>query len=226
MDDYEQIQNDHRAFFLKLRTEFPDLFYKDDCGELYVPCGCYCPKGWETLVYDLLRSINNHVTHSNTSEKINVRFFQVYKGIWIPIYNFIYRLVNPDKVPLKYRFIKYKVGNFRVIRNEELELQKTKFGYRIREKLKKLDTWIKGGRYEYKGVPIPPVKIDQIKEKFGGLRVYISGGDDYVRGAISFAEYLSQKTCRWTGGLGESYNKRSWIVTASKEKIEEFENEK
>ena len=25
-----------------------------------------------------------------------------------------------------------------------------------------------------------PVKFDQIKEKFGGLRIYFSGGDDYV----------------------------------------------
>jgi hypothetical protein len=31
----------------------------------------------------------------------------------------------------------------------------------------------------------------QVKAKFGGLRFYIEGGDDYVRGAIHLAENLS-----------------------------------
>lgn len=210
----------------KLKSKFPDLFHKNEKGELYVPCGCDCPEGWETLVYDLLESINGYVKHSTKSEKDNIWFYRIYKAIWIPIYNFVYRLVNPAKIPLKYRFIQYKIGNFKAISNQEFEAQKSKLGYKIREKLKKFDTWIKGGRYEYKSVPIPAVKIQQIKEKFGGLRVYISGGDAHVGGKISFAESLSFKTCMFTGGRGERYNKRGWIVTASKEKIEEFENEK
>jgi hypothetical protein len=216
MDNFEQ----------HLKNKFPDLFYKDENGELYIPCGCYCPEGWETLVEDLLESINSHVKYSSGSEKINIGFFRIYKAIWIPIYNFIYRLVNPAKVPLKYRFKEYKVGSFRAIKSEEFEAQKTKLGYKIREKLKKIDTWIKGGRTEYRGVPVPSVKIDQIKEKFGGLRVYISGGDSYVSGKISFAECLSFKTCMFTGNRGERYSKKGWIVTASKEKIKEFENAK
>lgn len=216
MDKFEQ----------HLKNKFPDLFHKDEKGELYVPCGCYCPEGWETLVEDLLESIHGYVTHSTKSEKDNIWFYRIYKAIWIPIYNFIYRLVNPAKVPLKYRFFQYKVGNFRAISNKEFEVQKAKLGYKIREKLKALDTWIKGKRYEYKSVPIPAVKIEQIKEKFGGLRVYISGGDSHVYGKISFAESLSFKTCMFTGDRGERYDKNGWIVTASKQKIEEFENAK
>ena len=57
-----------------------------------------------------------------------------------------------------------------------------------------------------------PVKFDQIKEKFGGLRVYISGGDEYVRGLISMAEGWSYKSCERCGEKG-SPNKKGWIIT-------------
>lgn len=56
-----------------------------------------------------------------------------------------------------------------------------------------------------------PVKFDQIKEKFGGLRVYFSGGDEYVRGLISLAEAWSYKTCENCGERGTP-NKKGWII--------------
>ena len=56
------------------------------------------------------------------------------------------------------------------------------------------------------------VKFDQIKEKFGGLRIYYSGGDDYIRGAISMAEEMSYKICEVCGNKG-SPNKNGWIHT-------------
>jgi hypothetical protein len=57
-----------------------------------------------------------------------------------------------------------------------------------------------------------PVKFDQIKEKFGGLRVYLSGGDEYVRGLVSMAEGFSYKICEVCGERG-SPNKGGWIST-------------
>jgi hypothetical protein len=56
------------------------------------------------------------------------------------------------------------------------------------------------------------VKFDQVKEKFGGLRVYFSGGDDYVRGLVSFAEDISYTVCEVCGQKG-SPNKSGWIST-------------
>ena len=44
-----------------------------------------------------------------------------------------------------------------------------------------------------------PVKFDQIKEKIGGLRIYFSGGDDYVEGVIGMAEEMSYKICEECG---------------------------
>jgi len=57
-----------------------------------------------------------------------------------------------------------------------------------------------------------PVKFDQIKEKYGGLRVYYSGGDDYVRGIISMAEEYSYKVCGVCGNAKKP-NKGGWITT-------------
>ena len=57
-----------------------------------------------------------------------------------------------------------------------------------------------------------PVKFHQIKEKFGGLRVYYGGGDDYVDGLVSMAECWSYRTCEICGEKG-SPNKKGWIVT-------------
>ena len=56
------------------------------------------------------------------------------------------------------------------------------------------------------------VKFDQIKEKFGGLRAYYSGGDDYIRGAVSMAEEMSFKICEVCGDKGRT-NKSGWFST-------------
>lgn len=47
-----------------------------------------------------------------------------------------------------------------------------------------------------------PVTIIQIKEKFGGLRVYYSGGDDTVRGLVTMAESWAHGTCQECGECG------------------------
>jgi hypothetical protein len=57
-----------------------------------------------------------------------------------------------------------------------------------------------------------PVKFDQIKEKYGGLRVYFSGGDQYIEGLVSMAEAMSYKVCDVCGNKGEA-NKQGWVST-------------
>ena len=43
----------------------------------------------------------------------------------------------------------------------------------------------------------------QVKEKFGGLRFYYEGGDDYIRGAVSMAEIMASQTCEECGKPGQ-----------------------
>ena len=50
---------------------------------------------------------------------------------------------------------------------------------------------------DFREVPesIPQVTLDQVKEKFGTLRFYYSGGDDYISGLVSMAESMTGVTC-------------------------------
>ena len=57
-----------------------------------------------------------------------------------------------------------------------------------------------------------PVTFDQIKEKWGGIRIYHSGGDNYIQGVIAMAEEMSYKICERCGCPG-SPNKQGWIMT-------------
>lgn len=59
---------------------------------------------------------------------------------------------------------------------------------------------------------IPQVVADQVKEKFGTLRFYISGGDEYIHGLVSMAESMSAVTCEECGSPGHRRD-GGWIRT-------------
>lgn len=61
----------------------------------------------------------------------------------------------------------------------------------------------------------------QVKEKFGSLRFYIDGGDDYVRGAINFAEWMSSTTCEACGSEGKIYTD-GWYKALCKQHAREL----
>lgn len=66
---------------------------------------------------------------------------------------------------------------------------------------------------EKQGKPITQVVLDQVKSKFGGLRFYYTGGDDYISGLVSMAESMSEVTCETCGSPGERQG-NGWIYTA------------
>jgi hypothetical protein len=51
------------------------------------------------------------------------------------------------------------------------------------------------------------VVADQVKEKFGTLRFYYSGGDDVIEGLVMMAESMSHRTCELCGNLGQLRSK-------------------
>jgi hypothetical protein len=67
---------------------------------------------------------------------------------------------------------------------------------------------------EFREVPahMPHITASQVKEKFGGLRFYINGYTDEVRGMIRMAESMSYRTCEVCGNPGRS-NNHGWIST-------------
>lgn len=61
-----------------------------------------------------------------------------------------------------------------------------------------------------------PFKFDQLKEKYGTMRAYYSGGDDYVSGLVDMAERMSGKICEFCGNPGKLCG-RGWYTTLCKE---------
>lgn len=59
---------------------------------------------------------------------------------------------------------------------------------------------------------IPQVTADQVKEKFGTLRFYYSGGDDIIDGMVRMAESMSGVTCEECGAPGQTGG-QGWIST-------------
>ena len=67
---------------------------------------------------------------------------------------------------------------------------------------------------DFRKVPesIPQVTLDQVKEKFGTLRFYYSGGDDEISGMVLMAESMSGVTCEGCGNIGERRG-GGWVHT-------------
>lgn len=68
--------------------------------------------------------------------------------------------------------------------------------------------------------PRPEYEFVQIKEKFGTLRVYGNGHDEYIAGVIRMAENMSAVTCEVTGRPGRLRKKGFWYRTLCEEQAE------
>ena len=72
------------------------------------------------------------------------------------------------------------------------------------------------------GVKMPPVVATQVKEKYGTLRFYYDGGDDYIDGVVAMAEYMSEVTCETCGAPGKLRD-GGWMRTLCDEHAKEYE---
>jgi hypothetical protein len=64
--------------------------------------------------------------------------------------------------------------------------------------------------------------IQQIKEKFGGLRVYTSGGNAKMDACTNFAEAMASRICEVCGSPGKP-RQTSWIKTLCDKHYQEIE---
>jgi hypothetical protein len=70
-------------------------------------------------------------------------------------------------------------------------------------------------------VVVAQVVVEQVKEKFGTLRFYYRGGDDYIRGLVDMAESMSGITCEECGRPGETRH-GGWIRVLCDEHEEQY----
>ena len=98
-----------------------------------------------------------------------------------------------------------KAGNFELFEEDMKALPNDEY------KEKRLVEIVAG---DFRKVPesIPQVTLDQVKEKFGTLRFYYSGGDDVIDGMVRMAESMTEVTCEGCGNLGERRG-GGWIHT-------------
>lgn len=198
--------NTNNEFLEKLKLDYPSVFYEDG----NVPCGFYCPEGWNSLVESLCEYIVRYndgcdyvVAYPFLSKISNVWFKLVHR----PVRNILYRLTCPyPKSDAK----------FRIISNEMDNAAKTKhpFKYKLHKRVNKIKTTPYTKMHK---VCRTPIKIDQVKEKFGTLRFYVSNCPKEIATAIGFAEFMSGKICMRTGELGTLVRKQGYYATMSKE---------
>jgi hypothetical protein len=74
--------------------------------------------------------------------------------------------------------------------------------------------WQEGWSKKPRKVPnsIDPVVVTQVKEKYGTLRFYHNGGDQFISGVVSMAEAMSAVTCETCGNPGKTHS-GPWIRT-------------
>lgn len=181
-----------------LINKYPDLFYENAAGELECPCGAWVPSGWEKIIDELCGSINHYIENTfRWDHDVISKMYYFWKGI-------SETLDWGHKKVLKF-FPRYNKHEY----NKPFYSFVEKFRQRSYKCVKN------------KNVYPPSVKIEQIKEKFGGLRFYYSGGDQQIAGMVHFAEYLCNKTCEVTGNPGVLCVRGGWYKTLSPELLKE-----
>ena len=115
---------------------------------------------------------------------------------------------NKDKTPMQSCMafgVECNIGWYDIISSVCYRIQRYEKNKKYRTELNqnKDPSYISGYYY---------VAFDQIKEKYGGLRIYFTGGDEYTQGVIDMAEEISYKICERCGCPG-SPNKQGWIMT-------------
>lgn len=185
-----------------LNEKYEHLFLRVDAeGRLYpMSFGFKCADGWYQLIDTTLslisRSSNSDIAyyHSQLERK------ELFESILSKQYN--------EEETIETILREYFNVNFSKSSNET----KSYFEKLARDLLEN-------------GVKVPeepsPVQITQIKEKFGGLRIYGHEFTDYISGAVTLAEDMSYKLCEVCGSPG-TLRTGGWIRTLCDNHAEEL----
>ena len=77
----------------------------------------------------------------------------------------------------------------------------------------------------YDNLPIPKdIQVYQVKEKFGGLRFYISGATEEQYAIIDKAEKMSEVTCESCGEDASVKKDGYWLICLCDKCFEEYKN--
>lgn len=172
-----------------LLKKYPKLF-----RQRYLPmtqtCMCWgieCGSGWFDVLDKMCELVQNHIDNTRKNIYRTKQFNRV-----------LNQAIAGNDRNLRYYY-------FKLYKNEEEVEKRVKF-----------DVENKPKRVQFYEQPCPQLEFTQIKEKFGTLRVYTSGGDEYCQGAIDFACSMSSRICENCGKPAKSSRPGGWIRTVCK----------
>ena len=144
-----------------------------------------CGDGWFDIIETLCHCIQNRVNTSRQNRARDLRLNRAIRAGWAG-----------NKKPLE-TYYQFGSSSYKV---------DPKVADRVDEMLAK-KTLVKPS------MAMKQIIATQVKEKFGTLRFYYSGGDEYIDGMVCMAEALSKRTCEKCGGRAQSQTKSGWIKT-------------
>lgn len=172
------------------------------------------PKGWEKIIRDLFECINNYSkfdrcwVKTDLKSRIWNKYCELGRAFFIKIENMFdpYAHIKKRQVAMIFR--------------EDRDKAKRTLKYKIQRKLQNFrwDHFVPKIERKYP----PTLVIQQIKQKMGGLRVYVSGGDEIMRGMIIMSEHRASNTCEETGRTGKMCAKNGWYRILSNTKAKEM----
>jgi hypothetical protein len=164
-----------------LCKQYPKIF-RDRHAPMTETCMCWgfdIGNGWYNIINALCANIQHHIDWSRRQRLHALRYNRALK-----------RAFDGNEVEL--------LSYFTFDRNARQSKNWSEYAHRsVREELAR-------GIPHYRKVPeaCPQVIATQVKEKFGTLRFYYYGGDDYIRGLESMAASMSAVTCEECGNPG------------------------
>jgi len=144
--------------------------------------GIECGSGWFNIIDRACWLIQKHIDQTRSSLYYVKRYNRALK-----------QAINGNDINLRFHY--------------------KKLGYKdeVIEEYVKKDLENKSFRQPFREVT-SQLEFTQIKEKFGTLRVYNTGGDEYCEGVIAMATSMSAITCEECGMPGHRRD-GSWIRT-------------
>jgi hypothetical protein len=174
----------------QLCKKYPRIL-RDRHGSMQTTLMCWqfdCGDGWYNILDILFNQIQNHINRSRDDKVAALRYNRA-----------IMRIIKTgNKQPL----VDYYLRSFKRKTDEN----------NIKWAETQAEKDLKNFSYNLRAVKetVPQVVALQVKEKFGTLRFYYTGGDEVIDHLVYMAESFSGVTCEVCGNLGK-LNNEGWI---------------
>lgn len=179
----------------KLCEKYPKIF-ADRHADVHTTAMCWgfeCGEGWYNIIDKLCFNIQGHIDWREKTRSLNLEFNDA-----------LQKALDGDK---SYLVKFYCRGN--------PDKEPTQWN------LDRIEEDIKSKNFRKVDDEIPQVVAVQVKEKFGALRFYYDGGDEYIAGLAAMAESMSEVTCEECGSRGK-IRTGGWVRTLCDKHAEEM----